>query len=211
MAKFAIIVVDYENHVPRNRACDGILSILNQTYQEYEIFLCHDGPKKNSYIQEFKSYQDEFDFGKFKNKFHFFETTKRMNNWGHSSRDLCMRYAYENSDCDYYIQFNIDNLLERNALELLNNKINETQSKIVIFSIRHHRLIGRGISHAVPFSGLPPHKFNIDCMQLVAHKNIWNEYDFWYDKHEQSDGEIYQKICLENSFVHVADILGDNR
>jgi hypothetical protein len=45
----------------------------------------------------------------------------------------------------------------------------------------------------------------------VAHKNIWNEYDFWYDKHEQSDGEIYQKICSENSFVHVSDILGDNR
>ena len=84
MAKFAIIVVDYENHVPRNRAYDGLLSILNQTYQEYEIFLCHDGPKKNSYIQEFKHYQDEIDFEKFKDKFHFFETTKRMNNWGHS-------------------------------------------------------------------------------------------------------------------------------
>ena len=204
MNKFGIIAVDYENHVPRQRAYDGLISIQNQTYDNYEIFLCHDGRKK-------VIYENEFDLRFLKQKMHFLETSKRMNDWGHSSRDLAMRYAFENSDCDYYIQFNIDNLFEPFAFDYINKKIDETMSKVVIFTIRHHKLSGKGIKGAARFSGLPPHQYNIDAMQLVAHKDIWKNYNFWYNKHEQSDGLIYQKICKENRWVHITDILGDNR
>ncbi len=204
MIKFGVITVDYEKHVPRDGAYAGLLSVLNQSYQNFHMFICHDGNKQIPY-------EKEFDLSSHYEKIKFLQTKMRINNWGHSSRDLAMRYAYDNSDCNYFIQFNIDNLFEPFAFQKIAEKIEKTKSELVIFTIRHHKLQGRGINHAIRFNGLPPVKYNIDCMQLVAHKDIWKKYKYWYDKSEQSDGFIYEKICKENNWVHIPEILGDNR
>ena len=201
--KFGVIAVDYERHVPRNGAKEGLLSLLKQTHGNYQVFLCHDGPKETPY-------EKEFDLKPFGDRITTLQTDRRRADWGHSSRDLAMRHAHRHSDCDYYIQFNVDNLFLPFAFEAINHEINESNSGVVIFSVEHNKL-KKGVGHPKKFSGVPPYKFNIDCMQLVAHREIWNRYGFWYDRHEQSDGAIYQRMCAENDWTNIDDVLGVNR
>jgi hypothetical protein len=197
--KFGIIAVDYENHVPRQGMIDGLQSIANQTYKNFEIIICHDGPKE-------KPYSDEIDFDKMGLKPHIINTPKHNGEWGHYSRDYAMKYAYKNiPDCNYYIQFNIDNKFELNAFEVISDKIKQTKSDIIIFTVRHYKAAG-----GRPFIGVPPVNCNIDVMQLVAHKKIWKKEGFWYRYEGVSDGLIYEKMCNENSWVNIEECLGDN-
>ena len=197
--KFGIIAVDYENHVPRGGMIEGLKTIINQTYQNFEIVICHDGPKSYPYDQEAGFYELNI-------KPHIINTPEWKGEWGHYSRDYAMRYAYENMpDCDYYIQFNIDNQFEPHAFETIKNKIEETKSDIIIFTVRHYKAFGGN-----PFRGIPPVLCNIDVMQLVAHKDLWAKYDFWYRYEGTSDGFIYQRMCEENIWVNIEECLGDN-
>jgi hypothetical protein len=211
--RFSIIAVDYENHVSRSRMKDGLLSLANQTFKDFELIIVHDGPKNIPY-------EEEFDFNVFKNPPIFLNTLIRMDNWGHSSRDLGMRKA----NGEYFIHFNIDNIFYPEALTEIDNKIKENDSKIIIFTIIHHKInaLKRGYTLSqyaegwVPedkrylFTGLPPVYCGIDAMQLVAHRDIWENVDYWYDLHEKSDSLIYSKFCKEYSFEHIEKVLGEN-
>lgn len=199
MARFGIIAVDYEYHVPRNGMVRGIQSIADQSYKEFDLIICHDGPKD-------KPYEDEVDFKKMDLNPYIINTEYQNGQWGHYSRDFAMRYAYENlPECDYYIQFNIDNYFEPNAFEKINEAIEKNNAEIVIFPVRHWKAVGGRI-----FPGIPPIEYSIDAMQLVAHKSIWEKSNFWYNKEETSDGKIYEKMCKEYKFYAVSECLGDN-
>jgi len=203
MKKFCIIAVDYEHHVPRGKQKpsiqNGLKSLALQTFQDFNLIICHDGPKEKTYEEEGIIF-DEIGINPI-----VLNTPKRYANWGHSSRDTAMRYAYENNLGEYYIQFNIDNLLNKNALKEINDAITESGNPIVIFSIYHHKH-----NNGVFLSGIPPVRFKIDALQMVAHKEVWKENDFWHDKREQSDGFMYQEICKQYEYTHIPKILGEN-
>ena len=197
--KFCIIAVDYENHVPRQGMVEGLRSISNQTYKNFEMVICHDGPRE-------RSYSDEINFMDMNLNPHIINTPEWRGEWGHYSRDYAMKYAYENMpDCDYYIQFNIDNKFEPHAFQTIVDKIKETKSDIIIFTVRHYKAAG-----GQPFRGIPPVNCNIDVMQVVAHKDVWKKTGFWYRYEGTSDGFIYEKMCKENSWVNIEECLGDN-
>ena len=193
MPKFSVIAVDYENHVPRQGMIEGLKSLADQTFKDFELIICHDGPKK-------VPYEEEIDFKELGLSPIIINTPQHFGNWGHSSRDLAMRHA----NGEYFIQFNIDNKFYPNALETINNCIEETSSNVVIFTIIHHKEGGR------VFSGLPPSMSYIDCMQLVAHRKIWQEIEYWYDLTFASDGNIYSRIGREYPYVHIEKCLGEN-
>jgi hypothetical protein len=197
MPKFSIIAVDYEKHVPRNGMVNGLKSLVNQTFKDFELIICHDGPKE-------VPYSEEFDFSQFKNKPVFMNTPVRMNDWGHSSRDMAMKKAKG----EYFFQFNIDNILYPNCLEKINEEIEEADSKIIIFSIIHHKHFPGSFNFI--FTGLPPIANNIDAMQLVAHRGIWGREGYWYNKEPASDGIIYEKMCQKYSYVSIPEALGEN-
>ena len=201
--KFGIIAVDYEHHVPRNGMIEGIKSISEQTYKNFDVFICHDGQKSKPYSHEFANVKISFNA-------YYLNTIRRMNNWGHSSRDFAMRFACANTDCDYFLHFNIDNYLFPNALNQINETIMATNTKVVVFSINHYKLNKVRSVNPRYFPGVPPRRYNIDAMQLVAHKDVWREVGFWFKKYEQSDGEIYETICSKNRWEHIDEVLGNN-
>jgi hypothetical protein len=194
MPKFSVISVDYEHHVPRDGVFRGLQSISQQTYKDFELIICHDGPKQLPYDQE-------FDLEALGLQPIIMNTPERMADWGHSSRDFAMRRATG----DYFVQFNIDNLFYPDAFAKLANKIDSVDQEIVIFTVRHWKAAG-----GQPFPGVPPVHCGIDCMQLVASRRIWEEIGYWYRKDPTSDGLIYQAMCDKYPWVQLSDILGEN-
>lgn len=197
MAKFCIIAIDYENHVPRDGMKNGLDSLSNQTFKDFDLVICHDGPKA-------MPYEKEYDFKSAGFNPIYLNTPERINDWGHSSRDYALAYAYNNLDCDYYLVFNIDNTLFPEALEKINNKIDDEDSKIVIYGIYH-------VKEGREISGNPPVLNNVDCMQFIAHKDIWKENNFWYNKEMASDGYMIQDMCSKNQWSIINEVLGINR
>ena len=193
--KFSIIAVDYDGHVPREGMKAGLQSLADQTFKDYELIIIHDGPKTIPY-------EEEFDFSVFKNPPVFLNTPYRINDWGHSSRDMGMRVA----SGDYFLQFNIDNIHFPHALEKISQRIDETGDPIIIFSIYHFKING----DSEPFRGLPPVYCNIDALQLVASRQTWEEVGYWYEKEPSADGVIYQDMCTKFNYSHIEEVLGNN-
>jgi len=197
LPKFSIIATDYELWVPRDAMRRGLQSIVDQKYKNYEVIVVHDGPKETPY-------EEEFDFSQFGDKVKFFNTPERMNNWGHSSRDLGMK----NATGDYILHFNIDNFLYDDCLQMVAQKIIETETPVVIFTIKHFGYWqGQG---KVPWLGLPPVWGRIDALQLVAKLSVWEDIGYWHDLTIDSDGHLYEEIANKYNFEHIAHILAEN-
>ena len=212
MTRFCVISRDYEHHVPREHNPDkvsstsihrGLDSLSNQTFKDFNVVICHDGPKKKTYKQ------DKVDFNKLGLEPHLINTTERFGVWGHHSADLAMRYAYDNDLGDYYIHHNIDNEFFPEAFQLINNAIETYNRDVIIFEIYHWKIYGKEAMDT-PWTGLPPVRQSIDSMQLVAHKDIWKEIGFWNSKEKESDGILYEEICKRFSYHHIPIVLGHN-
>jgi len=212
MPKFSIIAVDYEFHVPRQGMVGGLKSLAAQTFKDFEIIIVHDGPKTIPYEEELGDVLDGLDVT-------FTSTPVHCNNWGHSSRDSGMRIAKG----EYIVHFNIDNMLYPFALEEINNSIDEVYP-IIIFPIIHHKInaLRRGYNldqyargevpetRDIVFNGIPPVLANIDVLQFVARKDVWENAGYWYNLTEQSDGIIYSELCRDNNYKALSRVLGEN-
>ena len=77
---------------------------------------------------------------------------------------------------------------------------------MIIFSIIHIKAAGP----SAKFTGLPPKHCHIDAIQLVAHRNVWENVGYWYTREGTSDGIIYERICNEYPWVHLDEILAEN-
>jgi hypothetical protein len=232
MKKFCIIAVDYEYHVPRtplNELVDdsdvgygtlmensnvtsihkGLKSIANQTYRDFNFIICHDGPKEKTYEEE------GVDFKSLGLEPILLNTQVRNNDWGHSSRDFAMRYAYENNLGEYFIIINIDNILFENALDEISKSIENNQDcPIFIYNIINSKIrdLNTWKEHWFPqlLRGVPVILGNIDVMQFVAHRAIWKIEGFWYDKTQMSDGIIYEQVAKKYKFKEIFRVLGIN-
>lgn len=196
--KFSIIAVDYEFHVPRDGMRRGLQSLADQTFKDFELIICHDGPKAIPYEQE-------VDFKSMGLDPIIINTDERMQDWGHWSRDKAMRIA----NGQYFFQFNIDNFLYPNCLEEISKHIDEKAALITIFHIKHFKV--PWFPWAVErFTGTPPIERHIDAMQLVAHRKVWEEMNYWYDKSFCGDGAIYEAMCKKYPWTELPEILGEN-
>ena len=212
MTRFCVISRDYEYHVPREHNPNevsstsirrGLASLGNQTFQDFNVVICHDGPKEKTYEQE------GIDFKELGIEPHIINTPTHYANYGHESADFAMRYAYENNLGDYYIQHNIDNEFFPEAFELISNAIDTYNRDVIIFEIYHWK-IHHEDAMSIPFTGLPPILHSIDSMQLVAHRSIWKDLGFWNSKAFDSDGIHYEDICKKHSYHHIPIVLGHN-
>lgn len=208
MPKFSILCTDYEKHVPRDKMKQGLQTIAMQSLQDYEVIICHDGPKEKTYEEEGVDFK-HLGFNPI-----ITNTDKRNNDWGHTSRDKMLKMAKG----DWILHFNIDNILYPTCLEMVSNKIDESSDRLqasgkdpekfsVIFYIRHWKIDPTG---QLIFKGIPPKLMKIDLLQMISSRKIWEDIDYWYNKAERSDGVIYEKIGKDYPWVVVPEILGEN-
>lgn len=203
---FSIIVPHYQGSIEHERFLRGIQSLLDQTFEDYEILCYHDGPFHDTDV-------------KFPIKIVGTET--RSDDWGHSLRH---RGIYE-AKGKYLLFFNPDNILYPNALQELHEKSLEEDPMfyndfIIIFPIYMKGMQYNGSQawrekHSeekwkIILTGMPCMKFNIDCMQLVMTRDMWMKYGGWYDKSEMSDGNMYPRFVQDNGARWVGEILGEH-
>lgn len=197
MKKFSIIAVDYEKHVPRegrHNIYKGLQSIANQTFKDFELIICHDGPKEIPY-------EKEIDFKYLGLDPVIINTPQHMGNYGHHSRDYAMRQATG----EYFVQFNIDNKLYPNALEKIAKKLDESEENVLIFAATHAKW------PLVPLMyGVPPKEFGIDVINLVAHRDVWEDVGYWYNYTHNGDGIIYEAMCKKHKWTFIPECLGEN-
>lgn len=203
MTKFTIIATDAENHVPRDRMVEGIKSIENQTFNDFELLIIHDGPRKGSYLDEVKSLPHNTKLLKTDKHYGIYGLDKFWAGygWGHHSRDLGIKQAQG----EYIVHFNIDNILYPDALQKISDKIDETGSEVVVFACKHTKF---DINY---FSGVPPVMGKIDLLQCVASKKAWDSIGGWHRYDHSADGFLFEEIIQKYGYVHIPEVLGENR
>ena len=202
MTRFSIIATDYEPYVPREGMLKGIESISNQTFKDYELIIVHDGPKPSSsaeYAQAIDTYR-------------YLETDKHYGvygtdefyagyGWGHHSRDFAMRQC----NGEYIINFNIDNILYADALKKIDAELKKTNADCLVFACKHDKF---NINY---FSGVPPVMGKVDMLQCVVSRKAWESIGWWYRYDHSSDGYIFQELVAKYGYVHLPEVLGENK
>lgn len=210
--KFSIIVPHYDGSISDELFERGIQSLLDQSYQDFEVLIYHDGPTQRPIPDLWNQFGDRAKLT---------VTKKRENNWGHDNRDRGIKDAKG----EYIVHFNPDNILYSNALEEIKLKSEEsyeidTTNKLIIFPIRMCGMQSNGkfvwreqdkaSEKSMIFTGFPSIKYNIDAMQLVMHNQLWYKYGGWYDKTKESDGNMYPRFVQENGARYCSKILGEH-
>jgi hypothetical protein len=194
MPRFSLIVVDCDDHTPRESAGRGMASILAQTFADFEVVLVHDGFKRIPY-------EAEFDLSGAGRVTTIYSKT-RFHDWGHSLRKIGMRVA----DGDYFLNFNIDNVLYPDCLEKVDECLGRNgDGQVVIFSIVNHK---RGTD--VVRTGRPAGVGTIDCLQLVASRRAWQSIGYWHRTDYQADGHLYAQLTARYPALYLDEILGEN-
>jgi hypothetical protein len=165
-------------------------------------------------------------------------TEERKNDWGHSLRDIGIREAagkyiiHLNADNTLYehclailYAYSLRpavKISRRNADPAIESSDFSINPSVLIYATKMMgkvsvaaadsavRLRGHENEHQVILSGWPPRRNRIDAMQLVATKKIWEQIGGWYDKSQESDGIIFEKICKDYGYLVVPEVLGEH-
>lgn len=200
MPKFTIIATDAENHVPRDRMKQGVRSILDQTYEDYELLIIHDGPRSNPFELDLPDNARLLETEQFYGIYGLDEFYAGYG-WGHHSRDLGIKEAKG----EYILHFNIDNILYPHALQTISDTINKTKADVVVYACTHEKF---DIKY---FSGVPPVMGKIDLLQCVASKKAWDSIGGWHRYDHSADGFLFEEIIARYGYVHIPEVLGENR
>ena len=192
--KFSIIVIDCDSHTSRESARRGVTSILAQTVRDFEVIFVHNGLKKIPY-------EEEFDLSALE-RFKTIHIKEVFNDWGNTSRNYGTRVA----DGEYFLHFNIDNLLYPTCLEKVNDFVEKdnVRKEMVIFPIIHHKNRERILT------GKPLSLRNIDCLQVVASRAAWESIGFWHRTEYEADGYLYIELSSKYPPFYMDEILAEN-
>ena len=102
-------MVDCDRHTPRASAKWGVHSIVSQTFRDFEIVFVHNGFKEEPYEKEFDLSSVE--------RVKTLSIKEVFDDSGNTSRHYGSRLA----DGEYFLHFNIDNLLYTTCLEKVND------------------------------------------------------------------------------------------
>jgi Glycosyl transferase family 2 len=197
---FLSVIAAYYQGVTEDRILQRFVnSLREQTFQDFEVLLYHDGPLQHE-VQCHYPVQS---------------TPVRQNVWGHNLRQLGLAQATG----EYVLHMNVDNLYRPDAFAKIHARLTESPTEILITQVQMMGLNRgegriwydrpRDYSKSLLLSGNPPVYGNIDLMQLVASKRLWDRYG-WSSLVEQADGLIYPRLCKENGYTCSDIVIGQH-
>ena len=199
--RFSIIVPHYDGVISDEMFLEGMKSLSESTYKDFEVRIYHDGPTSRPLPDV-----DQFGF-----EYSFIETKTRYNDWGHSLRDLGIREAKGK----YILHFNPNNILYPDVLEGISTLDDDIIICPIILegTVRTNKgmLRTHNPQHKVLMDAYPPVHQNIDAMQLVMKTDLWRKFGGWYDKSEQADGLMYQQFCQKALARYSHHVIGLHR
>jgi len=229
--RFSIICPHYDQSITDELFLEGMQSLDNSSYKNFEVLIYHDGPTSRPIP----------DLSKFSFKYRYKATNTRYNDWGHSLRDLGIREA----EGEYIVHFNPDNIISEIGLQAISDTIdkirfihdNFSEETFTSYdSIKDDVIVSpvilegtlnfgppnneKGLnclqrtfnpSDIAFLLGVPPSPNQIDCMQLVAKRSVWLTEGGWYDKSEKSDGVIYHRLGYKYGYVGCGVPIGVHR
>jgi hypothetical protein len=222
--RYTVIVPHYDQSVSDKKFIRGMNCLLNQTEQNFEVLIYHDGPISRPIPDIYKNFGD---------KCKLTITDNRANDWGHSNRDRGIREATG----EWIVHFNPDNIVYEDLLSEISkliddasypvfstqdNKLCPSQDIIIfpIYMVGYYRFGLPGFNGARVMShtdrkylmnGDPCLFANIDCLQLVMKRNLWLKYGGWYDKRSFGDGVMYERFVREqNGAKYCGKVLGEH-
>ena len=140
-----------------------IYSMLSQTYENFEVFIVHDGPIADA------SYRDQLQEISSKNpRIKLFETEQNLGKWGYPHR---RKYALLDQDFDWVVITNSDNYYMPVFLEALLAEGNNPEVKFVYTNMVHSH------KHWQMFNTQPA-IFCIDMGAFMVTKEVINAIDF---------------------------------
>jgi hypothetical protein len=178
----------------------GVHSVLNQTFDDYELLIIHDGPRSRPFEIDLLSNAQLLETEKFYGIYGLEEFYAGYG-WGHHSRDMGLKLAKG----EYILHFNIDNILYPQALQTISDKIDKTKADIIIFACKHEKF------DVQYFSGIPPVMGKVDLLQCVASKKAWDSIGGWHRYDHSSDGYLFQEMVAKYGYTHIPEVLGENR
>ena len=217
MPKFSIIVPHYDGVVSDAMLLRCFASLAAQTCTDFDVLLYHDGPLS-------RPLPPLPDCGQ---GIRVIVTEARANDFGHSLRHRGIQEA----SGDYLLHLNADNLLYVQALATLAAAADapvepapaaemRDNPQVLVFAIlmRGRRFNGRvgfwrdrhATQTGLIVTGVPPQSGFIDCMQLVASRELWTRIGGWYDRSEESDGLIYEQMIADHGARYVPAVLGEH-
>jgi len=211
--KFSIIVPHFDQSISDETFIRGMKCLLDQTLQDFEVLIYHDGPTVRPIPDIWKQLGERAKLE---------VTSRRENNWGHGNRDRGIKASRGH----YIVHFNPDNILYSFALEEIIKESEKpytsfpTTKNLIVFPVLMRGMQSNGKflfrdtenpgGNYMVFNGYPPVKNNIDAMQLVMTGNLWDRYNGWYDKSKESDGNMYPRFIYENGARYCSKILGEH-
>lgn len=206
---FSIIIPHYDKSISDERFELCLQSIANQEFKDFEVLIYHDGELNRPLSPKIKELITQLHTK--------IRLSPYMGVWGHNNRDIGIKQSIG----DYIIHLNSDNIL----YDL--KEIAEYITKTGFYSIYIFRLIMKGCQIKTNSTGGhymirtrnpedeiilrgTPKRLNIDCMQLVAKREIWIERGGWNNFEEESDGIIYESLCKVYAYKQSDIIIGEH-
>ena len=203
---FSIIIPHYDKTITDERFIACLDSLINQEYKGFEVLLYHDGNLTRELSEEVAT------------RIIKLGTKLRIvpykGVWGHNLRDLGIKEAKG----EYIIHLNSDNVLF-DLRDLIIAISNSGFMPVYIFRLimvglvvtKDNTTLFRTMNpeDKLILNGVP--KLNhIDCMQLVAKREVWLDRGGWTSFAKNSDGIIYEDICKKYPYHKSKIVIGEH-
>ena len=166
-----------------------VYSILAQTYDNYEIYIHHDGPLNDPWLAD--------KFRELSNKIFFIETTERKGSWGFYDR---WNISQIKPHADWIVYTNDDNYYVPKFLEIMIfTALTRPDSKMVYCDMVHN---GYGYGFLSTFPAI----CRIDLGAYMSHNDIVKE-THWTEYGNTADGWYAEQLSLKTSPIKAPGIL----
>jgi len=198
--KYSVIIAYYQGELEDDTKLFKLISSIPKR-EDIEILVVHDGPLKHPIKSE---------------GFRLIATLQHDNKWGHPSRDLGIRQSMGK----FTLVTNHDNVYAEGTFDYLDSII-EDSIGVYILRVKMMGMIRlatgnfgytnpRDYSSFRMLDGKPVEVGNVDVMQVMIARAIWDKFGFWKNNAIDSDGVMIRKMSVNYNTKHYDFVIGEH-